>query len=88
MLNPLFPYMLSLATGVPKYKVMQKDALVLAQRAFNCEAMRDYIDQIYKNACISCRYMSVPDFLAPQIELLCRRFIHSSVLFLSYPDHL
>lgn len=62
----MFPYMIGLATGVPKYKVLQTDALTLAQDAFNSISMKDYIDQIYKNSCITCRYMSVPDFSPPE----------------------
>lgn len=58
----LYPYMLGLATGNPKYKVSQKSALLVAQKAPGCEALRSVLERIYSNTRISYRYMAIPDF--------------------------
>ena len=64
----LYPYMLGLATGVPKYKINQEDALKQALVAFGNDCNKEYVDQIYKNACITTRYMSVPDFSPASVK--------------------
>jgi predicted naringenin-chalcone synthase len=58
----LYPYMLGLATGNPKYKVTQKDALKVAMAAPGCEKIRSVLERIYSNTRISNRYMAIPDF--------------------------
>jgi alpha-pyrone synthase len=62
----LYPYMIGLATGNPKYKVSQKDALKVAQKAPGCEGIRNVLDRIYSNTRISSRYMAIPDFTPAQ----------------------
>jgi len=54
--------MLGLATGNPKYKVTQKDALKVAMAAPGCEKIRSVLERIYSNTRISSRYMAIPDF--------------------------
>jgi len=61
-----FPIMKGLATGNPKYKVTQKDALKVALRAPGCEGISNILDRIYANSRISTRYMAVPDFTPEQ----------------------
>eukprot|EP00600_Ochromonadales_sp_CCMP1393_P000069 CAMPEP_0174982130 /NCGR_PEP_ID=MMETSP0004_2-20121128/16306_1 /TAXON_ID=420556 /ORGANISM="Ochromonas sp., Strain CCMP1393" /LENGTH=420 /DNA_ID=CAMNT_0016234015 /DNA_START=54 /DNA_END=1316 /DNA_ORIENTATION=+ len=56
----LYPYMLGLATGVPKYKVAQQDALKVAQK--RCVGLSNVLGKIYNNTLIANRYMVVPDF--------------------------
>jgi hypothetical protein len=62
----LYPYMLGLATGNPKYKVSQKDALKIAMRAPGCEKIRNVLERIYSNTRISNRFMAIPDFTPEQ----------------------
>eukprot|EP01036_Dinobryon_divergens_P027607 gene27607-36409_t len=58
----LYPYMIGLATGNPKYRVTQKDALMVAMAAPGCEKIRNVLERIYSNTRISNRYMAIPDF--------------------------
>eukprot|EP01034_Spumella_vulgaris_P024137 gene24137-30447_t len=58
--------MIGLATGNPKYKVTQKDALKVAQKAPGCEGIRNVLDRIYSNTRITSRYMAIPDFTPEQ----------------------
>lgn len=71
----MYPYMLGLATGNPKYKVSQKDAVKVAQSAPGCEGLKSMLERIYANTRISYRYMAIPDFSPkeerdPEDELL------------------
>ncbi|KAJ1398270.1 type III polyketide synthase [Ochromonadaceae sp. CCMP2298] len=59
--------MLGMATGVPKYKVAQKDAMSLHQK--RCPNMKEALGKIYGNTLISNRYMAVPDF-TPEADRL------------------
>ena len=54
--------MVGLATGNPKYRVTQKDALKVAMAAPGCEKIRSVLERIYSNTRISNRYMAIPDF--------------------------
>lgn len=58
----LYPIILGLATGNPKYKVTQKEALVIAMNAEGCKPIRDILSRIYTNSKISSRYMAISDF--------------------------
>jgi alpha-pyrone synthase len=51
-----------MATGNPKYKVSQKDALKIAMNAPGCAEIRSVLERVYSNTRISSRYMSIPDF--------------------------
>lgn len=62
----VYPFMMGLATGNPKYRVTQKDALKVAQRAPGCEGIRNVLDRIYSNTRITYRHMSIPDFTPEQ----------------------
>jgi len=61
-----YPVMLGLATGNPKYKVSQKDALKVALRAPECEGIKNILDRVYSNSRITYRYMAIPDFTPEQ----------------------
>ena len=61
-----YPVMLGLATGNPKYKVTQKEALQIALKAPGCASIRNVLDRVYTNSRISSRYMAVPDFTPDQ----------------------
>jgi alpha-pyrone synthase len=58
--------MLGLATGNPKYKVYQKDALKVALNAQGCKNVVNILERIYSNTRIKSRYMAVPDFTPEQ----------------------
>lgn len=58
--------MLGLATGNPKYKVTQKDAVKVALKAPGCEGIRNVLERIYMNTRITTRHMSIPDFTPDQ----------------------
>lgn len=60
------PYMMGLATGNPKYKVSQKDAVKVALKAPGCENIRNVLERIYGNTRISNRYMAIPDYTPDQ----------------------
>jgi len=60
------PYMKGMATGNPKYKVTQKQALEVALRAPGCASIRNILDRVYTNSRINTRYMAVPDFTPEQ----------------------
>jgi len=62
----LYPYMLGLATGNPKYRVTQSDALKVALRAPGCKNIQNVLERIYSNTRISHRYMAIPDFTPDQ----------------------
>ena len=61
-----YPVMLGLATGNPKYKVTQKEALQIALKAPGCASIRNVLDRVYTNSRITSRYMAVPDFTPDQ----------------------
>jgi alpha-pyrone synthase len=61
-----YPYMLGMATGNPKYKVTQKEALQIAMKAPGCASMRNVLDRVYTNSRITSRYMAIPDFTPEQ----------------------
>lgn len=61
-----FPYMLGLATGNPKYRVSQKEAVQVALKAPGCEGIRNVLERVYGNTRISNRYMAIPDFTPNQ----------------------
>lgn len=54
--------MLGLATGNPKYKVTQREAVKIAQAAPGCGKLKVVLDRLYANTAITNRYMSIPDF--------------------------
>jgi predicted naringenin-chalcone synthase len=58
--EPVYAYMLGLATGNPKYRVSQKDAVKVAMQAKGCENIRGVMERIYGNTRISHRYMAIP----------------------------
>jgi alpha-pyrone synthase len=58
--------MIGLATGNPKYKVTQKDAVKIAMQAKGCESMRGVMERIYGNTRITTRHMAIPDFTPEQ----------------------
>ena len=63
-----YPVMLGMATGNPKYKVTQKEALAIAMAAPACANLRNALEKIYSNSRISTRYMAIPDFTPDQRE--------------------
>lgn len=58
--------MLGMATGNPKYRVTQKEALQIALKAPGCAGIRNVLDRVYTNSRITTRYMAVPDFTPDQ----------------------
>eukprot|EP01035_Chromulina_nebulosa_P017595 gene17595-23167_t len=60
--NKIYPYMVGMATGNPKYKVTQKEALNIAMQAKGCAELRNVLERIYTNSRISTRHMAIPDF--------------------------
>jgi alpha-pyrone synthase len=65
--SPLIPYMLGLATGNPRYKVSQQDAVKIALKAPGCEGLREILPKIYANSKITSRFLAVPDF-TPELK--------------------
>jgi len=61
-----YPIMLGLATGNPRYKVSQMDALKVAMRAPDCDGIKSILERVYTNSKISSRYMAIPDFTPEQ----------------------
>jgi alpha-pyrone synthase len=61
-----YPIMLGMATGNPKYKVSQKDALKVALRAPECDGIKNILERVYSNSRITYRYMAIPDFTPEQ----------------------
>jgi len=61
-----YPVMKGLATGVPKYKVTQRDALKVALRAPGCASIGNVLERVYSNTKIYSRYMAIPDFTPEQ----------------------
>lgn len=64
-----YPIMLGLATGNPKYKVTQKEALAVAMKAKGCVGIRNVLDRVYSNSRITTRYMAIPDFTPEQKDV-------------------
>jgi len=62
-----FPVIKGMATGNPKYKVSQKDALKIALQVPGCDGVKPILERIYGNSRISSRFMSVPDFTPGQL---------------------
>ncbi len=58
--------MIGLATGNPKYKVTQKEALQIALTAPGCASIRNVLDRVYTNSRITSRFMAIPDFTPKQ----------------------
>lgn len=54
-----------MATGNPKYRVSQKEALNIAMTAEGCTELRNVLEKIYANSRISYRHMAIPDFTDP-----------------------
>ena len=52
--------MKGLATGVPRYKVTQRDALKIALKAENCSTLTNVLERVYSNTKIQTRYMAIP----------------------------
>lgn len=63
-----YPIMLGMATGNPKYRVTQKEALQIAMAAPGCANIRNVLEKVYSNSRISTRYMAIPDFTPEQRE--------------------
>lgn len=64
----LYPYMLGLATGNPKYRVTQKEALEVALKAPGCHGVRNVLERVYANTRIGARFMAIPDFTTPELR--------------------
>jgi alpha-pyrone synthase len=64
----VYPVLRGLATGNPKYRVSQEDAMKIAHNVPGVDSVRDMIPRIYMNSKIGFRYMAVPDFTPNQIE--------------------
>jgi len=63
--SKVYPYIIGMATGNPKYKVTQTEALKIAMSAKGCSELRTVLDRIYTNSRISSRFMAIPDFSEP-----------------------
>jgi alpha-pyrone synthase len=61
-----YPYMMGLATGNPKYRVSQKEAVKVALKAPGIDGIRNVLERIYSNTRISNRYMAIPDYSPEQ----------------------
>ena len=62
----LQPIILSLETGVPKYKTLQSDALQYLLSNYknnNNITYQTIVKNIYKNSRIETRYLGIPDFM-------------------------
>lgn len=62
----LYPYMVGMATGNPKYRVHQKDAVQIALKAPGCSNISGVLERVYGNTRISWRHMAIPDFSKPE----------------------
>lgn len=60
-----YPIIMGFATGNPPYKVSQKTAADIAEKAPAVQQVKPLIQRIYGNGKISYRYMAVPDFSPP-----------------------
>ena len=57
-----YPVILGMATGNPKYRVSQREALAIAESCPDCRSIQPVLSRIYGNSRIDYRYMAVPDF--------------------------
>jgi hypothetical protein len=64
--EPVFAYILGIATGTPKYKVSSKEACKVAMDAKENASMRGVQERIYGNTRITTRYMAIPDYTPTQ----------------------
>lgn len=64
----LYPIILGFATGNPAYRVSQKEAANIAEKAPAIKEVKQLIQRIYGNGKISYRYMAVPDFTPEQAK--------------------
>merc|ERR1711975_197212 len=62
-----YPIILGFATGNPKYRVSQEQAVTIAEKAPGIESVRPVLRRIYNNSKISYRHMAVPDFTPEQV---------------------
>jgi len=63
-----YPVMIGMATGNPKYRVSQQEALQIALTAKGCANIRNVLARVYENSRIKYRYMAVPDFTPTQLK--------------------
>jgi len=64
--DTVYPIILGFATGNPPYKVSQKQAANIAEKAPAVSEVQPLIQRIYGNGKIAYRYMAVPDFTPEQ----------------------
>jgi len=63
-----YPIILGFATGNPPYRVSQKEAADVAEKAPAVQEVRPLIQRIYGSGRIGYRYMAVPDFTPDQAQ--------------------
>jgi len=63
----IYPIILGFATGNPKYRVSQEQAVSIAEKAPGIDSVRPVLRRIYGNSKISYRFMAVPDFTPEQV---------------------
>jgi alpha-pyrone synthase len=66
--DPVYAYMIGLATGNPKYKVSQENAVRYHAKVKGCENMKDVLERMYTNTMINNRYLAIPDFCPEQCD--------------------
>jgi alpha-pyrone synthase len=64
----VYPMIRGMATGNPKYRVSQEQALNVAMGVPQINKMKSVLERIYGNSKISYRHMCVPDFTPEQAE--------------------
>ncbi len=80
--------MLGMATGNPKYKVTQKEALAIAMDAPACANLRNVLERVYSNSRISTRYMAIPDFTPTQRQDGDENFFPDNLFSVSVQERL
>jgi alpha-pyrone synthase len=58
----VYPVIMGMATGNPKYEVPQQAACKIAQKAQNCERVAPILERVYNNSRINTRHLAIPDF--------------------------
>jgi thiol-disulfide isomerase/thioredoxin len=64
--DKLIPVIMGMATGNPRYRASQQQALAVAKKCPDCKSLAPILDKIYGNSRIDYRYMAIPDFTPEQ----------------------
>ena len=64
----VYPVIKGMATGNPRYRCPQRQALAVAMKVPGLDNVRPVLERIYTNSRIGSRYFAVPDFTPDQAD--------------------